>query len=49
MEYLKKLAEKILKEEDSTLYKLSIEKGDNFYEAYQKLRTVYQKNYMYID
>ena len=45
MEYLMTLAEKILEKEDFTVYKSSI--GDNFYEAYQKLRTMYQKTYNY--
>ena len=42
-EYLKELANKILKKEDSTQYKSLLEKIDNFYEAYQKLRNAYQK------
>ena len=46
-EYLKELADKILEKEDSTQYKSSLEKIDNFYEAYQKLRNAYQKKNMY--
>ena len=45
-EYLKELANKILTKEDSTQYKSSIEKIDNFYEAYQKLRKDYKKKHV---
>ena len=40
--YLKDLADKILKVEDATKYKSSIERI-NFYESYDKLRKAYQK------
>ena len=40
--YLKDLADKILKAEDATKYKSSIERI-NFYESYDKLRKAYQK------
>ena len=43
MEYLNRLAQKILEDESFNKYGTSVNQNNNFYEAYQTLRAAYQK------